>query len=102
MSSPFALEGMVELDQLRRTRDLDGQYPDLHTLAGVFGVTPEQANRALDALLGRTPQEAFANMVERFGPPHANAVRTARAVLAAGGGVSGVFKAFLSSLFREG
>lgn len=67
MAAPLTLEAMTYLAQVRVTPNSLGVFPDLAALAARFDVTTGEMNLALDALQGRTPEEAYASLCERLG-----------------------------------
>jgi hypothetical protein len=94
----FTVEGLRELDRLRREGTGTGEAPGLNELAGIFRVAPREVNLALDALLGRSPEDAYASLLERHGSRTASAARRS-----SGGGATRPrgLKRFLKTMFRE-
>lgn len=89
------VEILAELNDLRRKPDLDGDYPDLRTLAAVFGLPEREVNLALDALVGRTPAEAARELAKRgrMKIAETSARRSARS--------KGGIRAFVRRLLRD-
>lgn len=64
-TEPFSVE---ELASIRRAARAMGADFDLHVLARRFGRSSADTNLILDALAGRTPEDALAILEARPGP----------------------------------
>lgn len=88
-------ELLLTIDGLRALRRAAAAGEDLPAMAARFDATTHDTNRALDALVGRTPAEALAAL-KRHRPP-----RTARTAPVLRGATAAL-KAFIGEVFGHG